>query len=451
MGGGLFLTFQNRLSQYAYQFKLSHVEQDTINRAKLIILDSITAIVHGNQTKEVYDLALKLSSKGKSNNSNLVSIYGTSLYAERHLSALINGVGMVSEELDEGNPLAKGHPSCHFTPALLACADSQQMNGKIFLESFIVGYELGSRVGSAIKLKKSIHPHGNWGIVGAAFALGKAHNFTPDEYSKAISLSGSLAQISLWKPVLEGCRIRDVYIGLNNLNAWLLPSLVSAGYSSSPEVINDVFTSVLGDEFNEEKVVSQLGETYFLMDTYFKFYPFCRFCHAPIDAMRQLLQNESITSVESIDRIRVHTYSLASILDNQNVNNEFAGKFSIPFSLATTIVNTIHPDVTPEENITRLAEKIEVYEDSNLTALLPAQRVARVELLLKDGKTLTNTTYSTKGDAKEENLEVKVVRKCEQMLAEVIGTTNAAELIKQVMEIETVDSLSEIMKLTKLN
>ncbi|WP_209124261.1 MmgE/PrpD family protein [Alkalihalobacillus sp. BA299] len=438
-----------KLSTFAYQFNSEDVESDILNRAKLIILDSITAIVHGNQTKEVHKFAQSLCSEKQSSRLNLVSIYGTSHYTESNIAAMINGLGMVSEEMDEGNPIAKGHPSCHFLPSLLATADLKKMDGKTFLESFIVGYETGARMGSAVTLKKNIHPHGNWGTIGSAFALGKANDFNKEDYMNAFSVIGSLTYVSLWQPVLEGHRMRDIYIGLNNLNSLLVPHLITAGYSSESNSLREVFTNILGEGFNEQKLTEDLGKDYYLMKTYFKFYPFCRFCHPPIDAVNKLIEKVDFTS-EEIEKLDVYTYSLASKLNKKSVNNKYAGMFSIPFSLAKTVLNIKCPEESSFEEIINLAKKIEVVEDEQLTKLLPSRRAARIELTLVNGQVHTETTMGAKGDSWEEDIETKVIRKCEQMLGEVIGSTKTLELIHNVMNLENVQNIHNITKLTEV-
>jgi 2-methylcitrate dehydratase PrpD len=431
-----------RLSDFATALSLENVEQSVINRTKLVILDSITAIVHGNRTKEparFQDYFSTTSAHTFSSSSS--SILGTSYKNHMAFTAFMNGIGMVSEELDEGNPIAKGHPSCHFFPAILSAAEALQLDGRSLLESFITGYEIGARAGASIQLKPSVHPHGNWGMIGAAFAVGKVFGFTAEQYQTALSLGAMLPFPSLWEPVLEGHRIRDVYIGLNNLNTLLLPDLIKAGYSGSLQSIGPMYSEVIGERFQASELTKDIGKQYLIMETYFKFYAYCRFCHSPIDAMIELMQEVQIQAGD-ITKISVYTYSLAAKLNGQLMNNEFAGKFSIPHSLAQTILGT---DCNPNQ-LRDLAQHIDVYEDKEYTKLLPGQRNARVEVLLENGKQLQKEVVGASGDARTEGLEVKVMDKCRKLLTEVIGSDKTDRLIKQVMDLEHVANVKELVE-----
>lgn len=439
--------FEQQLSSFAHNFSLEKVDQKVVDRAKLIILDSIASIVEGNLMQEPNNLAQRFS---KLQSSSVSTVLGTQFQSESHLAALVNALGMVSQELDEGNQLAKGHPACHFIPALLAVSEKDQKNGRQFLESFVVGYELGARVGASITLKENIHPHGNWGLIGASFALGKIEGFAYEEYVQALAVSGSLPYISLWQPVLEGHRMRDLFIGLTNLNAVLLPNIVLSGYSGRIESIEEIYTQHLGTHFDSQRLVDEIGVKYYLMHSYFKFYPFCRFCHAPIDAVYRFKEMEDVTS-EMIQEINVYTYASASKLNFQNVRNQFAGKFSIPYTMATTMVQLEHNIINVNERVKELANKINVFEDPEITKLLPKERKTRVEILLTYGKTLTlevTQGLNAEPSSNENELRQKVIQKADKMLRAVLGNEKSKTLIDTILELENVEDMREVARST---
>lgn len=439
------MVFQEKLGIFAESFQLDQVNNEVLQRSKVIILDSITAIVEGNQTRPLKNLQNQFFLSNQDRNIDLTSIYGTDKKIQSHLASFVNGVAMVCDEKDEGNPIAKGHPSCHFLPAILAYSETHEVSGDNFLKSFIVGYETGARAGASIQLKSNIHPHGNWGLIGSGFAMGKLQNFTAQQYQTGFSICSSLPNLSLWTPVIEGHRIRDVYIGLNNLHAQLIPTLVRAGFSSSPSSFEEIYgEGILGEKLVPEKLVEGLGTVFYLMNTYFKFYSFCRFCHSPIDGMLKVLEKEKL-SPESIDRINVYTYSLAAKLSNQEVNNDYAGKFSIPYAVASTLLAS-----GSHEQINELAKKVFVYEDENLTKLLPHKRNSRVEVITRDQRKLEMVVEGAKGDSTEENLEEQVISKCKQTLQAIIGPSQTDELIEQLMNLESVEDMRSILKLIVL-
>ena len=56
------------------------------------------------------------------------------------------------------------------------------------MTALVLGYEIACRIGIASKLRMTMHPHGSWGTIGGAVAVGKLmdlnvdRNENPDQY-----------------------------------------------------------------------------------------------------------------------------------------------------------------------------------------------------------------------------------------------------------------------------
>src|SRR5699024_8313933 len=171
------------------QVSLQRIPDEVIDRAKLILLDSLSAIALGNQNDNLKKLRMNLTSTSSEIG---VPAIDTSDSLEKRDAAFINGIAMVSDELDEGNPKAKGHPAAHFLPALLSLAITEEVSGEQLLLAFIVNYEISARLGETLQLKGEIHPHGNWGVFGNGFGVGTLLGWQNDEhYMQASMLSSS--------------------------------------------------------------------------------------------------------------------------------------------------------------------------------------------------------------------------------------------------------------------
>src|SRR5690606_30046181 len=120
---------------------------------------------------------------------------------------------------------------------------------------------------------------------------------------------------------------------------------------------------------------------------YFKRHACCRYNHGALDALARIVAGEGgQIAPEQIARIDVGTYVWAAQLAGQEPHNMLAAKFSLPFSIATTIVHgaaTVEAFREPArlEPVTRdLARRVFVREDEAATARLPALRPARVTI-----------------------------------------------------------------------
>ena len=107
---------------------------------------------------------------------------------------------------------------------------------------------------------------------------------------------------------------------------------------------------------------------------------------------------------ETIDGVLVETYSLAVELDESAPQNVLAGKFSVPFAIATSLVNqSTAVDSFTMPNVTNpvildLAKHVRLVEDPAMTRCLPDKRPARVTITLKSGKTWQASTETNRGD-----------------------------------------------------
>lgn len=431
--------FKEHLASFSTDFCIESLPKSVTNRAKLLFLDCFSTVISGNHTP-LADMVIKnlASWSSKDDPNSLSPLLGTSYRNHTLLSTVINGISMVCQELDEGNPKAKGHPACHFFPALLGAAEKSNYSGKQLLEAFIVGYEINARVGAAIKLRKEIHPHGSWGLIGGGYALGKLNNFTKDEYTAMLALTSSLPFISLWNPILEGKHSRDLMIGLNNMNLLILPSMVKSGITSSLNNMESIYTSILGESINETVLSERIGENFYLMSSYFKFYPFCRFCHSPMEGVKELIDENGI-QIELIKEVSIRTYAAAAMLNDPNPVNDYAGKFSIPYAISTFLKQEYGKTVDPGY--------IQVLEEESLTKMLPNVRASDIEIQLENGQKLHSHWHHAPGDAEDKDLEYRVIRKNTKILSNELGKEKSERIVERILELEHVESFKNIISL----
>src|SRR5699024_11387864 len=105
----------DRFVSFAKQFSINETDKLVIERAKLILLDSITAMALGNK----YEKIIKLTKSIDNENDGQVPLVGTNKLIEKRDAAFINGIDMVSNELNEGNQKENSHHAANFLLALL--------------------------------------------------------------------------------------------------------------------------------------------------------------------------------------------------------------------------------------------------------------------------------------------------------------------------------------------
>jgi 2-methylcitrate dehydratase PrpD len=446
--------YLEQLTSFICSCKFEDLPGAVVERAREVVADSLAVIAAGAQEEEVKNMTARMVPR---DGREVATVIGTTQRTEPAKAALINGTAGTFLELDEGNQFGRGHPGIHVIPAALAVSEEKSFSGRDFLTALVLGYEIGTRIGIACKLRMSMHPHGTWGTVGAAVAVAKLNGYDKAKMRGIINVSSSLGLATSRKTILEGGTIRNVYAGVSNSMGILAHDLVQSGFTGEADGLRTVFGSVVSDTFRPEVMVEDLGTRYEIARNYFKRYACCRYNHGTLDALGEIVAKRALKP-EEITRVDVETYSLAAQLCDQNPQNMLAGKFSVPFAVATAIVHgstgveSFRPQVVHDPAVKDLAHRVFVTEDPKLTAMMPKFRPSKVKVKLRDGSALEAEALTNKGDTEDpysgEELRAKYFD-----LARLTWKREVAEAIHaDVMKLETLSDLHALTgKLRKLD
>lgn len=396
-----------KLAKFCAETTFSQLDFQVVERTKLIISDTIGAILGGIVEPEVREF-LKFRA-GQKSKDRKVKIIGLNKWAEQSDASLIHGIAGTTLEMDEGNQFAKGHPAIHVLPALVSVVQSrllpQNISGQEFLNAFVIGYDVGARIGLASQLNPHMHPHGTWGVIGAASAIGVLLKFGHREHMQLMNISSSLTTASSRKTMLQGGTVRNVYAGLSNQMAHLAIDLIQSGFTGEVDGIGSIFGNVVSENLNDNLLLEKLGQRFEVMRNYFKLHACCRFNHAALDCLHDLMRDhQELSNIEQISFIDVESYNLAAELNDPRPQNMLAAKFSVPFALATTLVNknsqvlSFAGGALKNEKTMALSNKVSVKEISSMTEMLPEFRPAKVTIGMKSGKVFRHSVKTNKGD-----------------------------------------------------
>ena len=121
--------YQHTLSHFITQTRFEDLPKAVVDRTKLIIADSIGAIVGGAAEPEIRALASRIA-QGATQQSTVI---GMGLKTDVAHAALLNGSAGTFLEMDEGNQFCKGHPGMHTIPAAYAWAQANSVSGSEFI------------------------------------------------------------------------------------------------------------------------------------------------------------------------------------------------------------------------------------------------------------------------------------------------------------------------------
>ena len=312
-------------AEFACALRYEDLPTEVVERTRLVILDCLGAIIAGRGEPEVQaaQQGFRRTHPGSS-----------------YLDAFVGGTAGTSLEIDEGNQYARGHPGIHVVPAVLASALSRLVSGREAIVAIVLGYEIGARIGIASKLRVTMHPHGTWGTVGAAVGIGKLHGATTAECAEVINVAASLGLTTSRRTMLEGATVRNTYAGFSNMLGMMAWDLVKAGFKGEADGVGSVYGGIAADDWTPGAMVLDLGTRWEIARNYFKRHAACRYNHGALDALAKIVA-EAGGRIEPADvsAIKVETYVWAAQLDHPAPQTMLSAKFSMPFSLATFIVN----------------------------------------------------------------------------------------------------------------
>ena len=410
----------------------------TLHSAKLIVADCLGAIVGGMAEPEIRMLA---ESKG----DNVFEILDeTKKVTDETISFLFGMAGTVLE-MDEGHQFAKGHPGMHIFPALLAAARNREFSGEEFLRAFIIGYDVGARIGLASNLNPNMHPHGTWGGLGAAAGLAVMNKMNAQEASEYLNIVSSLTLATSRKTMLEGATVRNSYAGVSNKMAHVGLMLLKAGFTGEQDGIKSIFGSVVSNKFDDKSAVELLGKRFEVSRNYFKLHACCRYNHAALDALWKIIEQHSeVKNINQIEKIEVQSYNLAAELKDKNPRNVLACKFSVPFAIATTLANldsgvlSFTESMRTNKNIQNLCQKVTIVEDINMTGKLPNLRPADVYIQMANGSTFKAQVTTNRGDWQDPYSEEELKQKFISLTTRLWSQKKALNVYSKSMKLEKI-------------
>lgn len=365
-------------------------------RLALVLLDSLGVCVAGARQAEHRALVAAWDTT-----AGPAPLIGAGASVSVDSAAWLNATALVGLELDEGHKYAKGHPAAHGLPAVLALASATHASGEDVLTALLTAYEVSSRFGRATRLRAGAHPHGNWGVAGAAAGCARLLGLDAERTAAAIDTGAGLPVAGHFSSALDGNPVRNAWMGAANVSGLVAARMAAAGVARTTGTAAGSLGQLLG-EFSGEELTAGLGERWDIQLGYFKRHAACSFTHPAADAVLTL--RDQITDVDQIKDVLVETHSLAAGLTRTSWDSQLAALFSTPFVVATALAHGAVPPQASQEDgrrdpvVTAIAQRVRVAVASDLDARLPSERPARVTVNM-GGAQLSAEVPNPVGDA----------------------------------------------------
>jgi 2-methylcitrate dehydratase PrpD len=439
--------YLRQLAQFAADTTLESLSASARERARLILADCIPVIAAGMQQPEMkrfVERHLERAAPGAA------WVIGTRRRAAVLDAALLNGTAGTWLELDEGNLFAKGHPGIQVVPAAIAMAQDIGSTGSDLLAAVALGYEVSARISRAAETRLSIHPHGTYGVIGAAVAAARLKRFDAAQMLELLNVSATMGMATSRQTLLDGATVRNIFTGHSGFMGLTAVRLVECGFTGEIDGVGNVYSKVLSDTFDRDRVVAGFGAEWLIAESYFKLHPTGRYVHSAIDALEDLLARVPgrRLAVHDIERIEVRTYMLAAMLAEKRIVSSFGARFSVPFALASILVHgqsglaSFEDAAVANPDVQALAQRVDLREDPTHTARYPKETPCDVKIIMKDGAVHAGRCVVMKGEPSNPHTLKDLKDKFFSLGTPVWGDSTTQKVFDGIMNVESIADFS---------
>lgn len=312
-----------------------------------------------------------------------------------------NGTAAAALDLDDGHRLARGHPGAAIIPVAIAAAQEAGASFEALIRAIVIGYEVGVTVGAARRFYANT---GMWSGYGVVAALGSLRGTEEVHLAHAFAITGMSAPNQLHVgagpaqvfPVGNDMKEGIPWSTVTAVNALLM---AEAGATGPINILDSDAHFSLAD-------FDTLGSRRHITRTYFKFQSCCRHVHAPVDALRRLIDEHGLVP-RDIDTVEVRTNSGALRLANPVAPANLVDvQFSIPYCLGVAALRgaeallPLTEDAVGNDDVSAFARKVSLVLDADIERVFPAQTLTEV-IVSCGGRRFVSAVMGPRGEASD--------------------------------------------------
>jgi aconitate decarboxylase len=454
-------SYTRTMAEFAATLKVEDVPEHVLARAKALLLDGIGCGLFAADVKWTRILARVVAQMEPGGGQ--ASIWGRGETASAAHAALLNGTMIQGYELDDANQ-ACFHACAVVLPAVFAAADylgADRVSGKTLLRAIVAGFEIGPRVGLCLNgdrmIVKGWHAPGIFGPFPAALAAGIVLGLDADQMVHALGIAGT--QASGLMAAQFGSMVKRMQCGKNAQSGLYAALLAKEGFTG----ITDVFEQKYGgfcttftqteDEFDLPELTKGLGSHWETMNIDFKRHAALGTNFTSMDAMEEL-RNEGLKAAD-VEEIVVHaTQATVSHGDwLYEPTGLTSAQMNLGFCVATMLVEgEVFVDQMVETNIARpdlvaLARLVKAVRDPAREQMgRDLARGSRVEVRLKDGRTLSKTVDFFLGSHHRPFTDEQVIAKFRKLASRTLPPASVARIEELAWGVDRLESVADLSR-----
>ena len=435
------------IAKRAAHLAWNDLPDDLVERTKQCLLDWFAVTIAGAQEELTDILVAEALEDGARGPATLV---GRSECVLPSTAALINGAASHALDYDDVNFSMGGHPTVTVVPALLALGEQTKASGRLFIESFVAGYETSGRVGRLVApshYQKGFHVTGTVGSFSATAAAGRMLGL--DDRQLAVAFGIAATQAAGLKSNF-GTMCKPLHAGTASEHGLRAARLASRGFTARGDSLecDQGFASSQSDHLNADAALGEPPQGWHLRNNLFKYHAACYLTHAPIECAKEIRLKSNFPP-ERVHKILLRIDSGSDKVCNiPNPTTGLEAKFSLRQTIAmaltgvdTTNLDSYNDAVTQDPRIQALRAKVDIDFKPNW-----AHSLAEMAIQLDDGTTLEATHDSGIPWPDVGKQRQAIEAKYESLVTPILGSAGARRLHDTI---ERIDSLTDVGELAR--
>ena len=439
------MTITEQIAEYICDELSRPLSNATIHHAKRAVIDWFAAMYSGSIQEPNPMLRESLIN---TDDAQHAIIFPEGKFSTVRTAAFLNGASAHTSEFDDIFRDGGFHPGCATIAAALAVAQHHKQGGAVFLRAVIAGYEVSSRISSAMGRDhyRFWHTTGTIATFGAAAAAALLLKLDRRQTAHALSTSATLAA-----GLQQAFRSDGMSKPLHSAHAaeiGVMSAMVAAkGVTGALDVLEGPvgMGMAMSGSADWTKATAGLSKTYNIEAITFKNHGCCGHTFAAIDGLLALMTSAEITAHE-VTKIDIATYGPAvSVTDRPNPQTPQECKFSMQYVVAhAAYFGSVRIDAFEEmrmkdPKIRALMQKISVTVDQQIDDQFPVRRAARVSVTSKAGGVFIHDQHTRKGDPDLPLSDEELNEKFVELTSPVLGTHSTDKLLKHLWLLDQID------------
>ncbi|MGV7213821.1 MmgE/PrpD family protein [Bradyrhizobium sp. UFLA05-112] len=462
-------TLTAQVCRFAAQLRIEDIPAEVRKKAKLHVLDTLGCGLAGAGTSLARQLLQYLRLEHAHGS---VPVFGAGMQLGPAAAAFGNSACMNALDYDDGYEIAgkgMGHPGATIIAAATSGSFVNRVSGSEFLTAVVAAYEINNRlirsIQPTIERFREVYGVCQHQTVSACIAFGKLSQLDADEMNNAVGLAATLSNV----PSLRKYNFAErPLISLKDFNAPAAEAGVRAvqmhgcGIVGSKSVLDGptgLWRMLGSDCFEEEALTAGLAHEWAILGSTFKTYPVCRWMHTAMEALEQLIRDNSL-GPSDIDHVVIHTsIGLCRDFMDPAPATMVDAQFSFPYAFAALLLG-IHPasnwyarETLERTDLLELAGRVRAEVDPAINDLMSGERrrpAGRVTVT-SEGKSYASPLIEFALGSVERPASEEVIRsKFMDNATPVIGQNAAEEIWSRVDILEAVSDVTDVLRLAVL-